>query len=266
MQTRGHLILKALVSRYHPKSPELLFKFLSRSEADQLKSTSLESSDITSLIYHPQRLVKNLHSTWIEKLIQKAPVSVKPLLSSPLPSPFEPLTINILFSLLDKPPVLPPEHLPKSELLPLATWNSEQLDHLAALLGLFDLAAELRFFVDKVSIQNLFSCLPEHEQNFLKICSQQKETVSVPRLNIDPHKKAHAEWRRLFHERGVLRIARALNGQNYNLVWYIAHTMNVTDGSVISKAYSDKPIAKITPVLYSQMIQAMDFLKKIGKA
>jgi hypothetical protein len=262
MDSRRGLILKAFIYHFHPRSPETLFKFLSTSESNPLKSIPLESSDIHLLIYHRERLIQNLHASWIEKLIDKAPESVKPLISSQLPAPFEPFAINILYSLVENPPQIPIEYLPKSELSPLPLWSSEQLNALSDLLGLFDLAAELRFIVDKVSIQNIYSFLSEKEQGFLRIAAQQKESLSVPRLNLDPRKNSSKEWRQIIHQRGIMRIARALNGQNYELIWYIAHKMDLLDGNIILRAFSNQPTPKITPILYLQITQAMNFIKK----
>lgn len=261
MSSKGPLILKLFIQHFHGDSPESLLKFLSQEQAKTISEVKLHSTDLFALLHHPKNVIQRLHTSWLEETAKKS--SLQPE-SIQVTEPMQSFIVNTLYSNLDRLPELPIEYLPPTDLAPLASANAKTLSLLCDYLGLFDLAAELRFIVDKISIQNLYACLTPPELTFLKGCLQKKERITVPKLGIDPRKNDSAKWRELIHQRGLLRLTKALAGQNQDFVWYISRLMDYNEGSMLFQQYSPEPIPEVTAILKTQVLQVLNYLKKIG--
>lgn len=261
MNSKGLLILKLFIQHFHPDNPEMLIKHLSKEQAEEVTNQKLSTTDLTPLLNLPQTIIGRLHPTWLELPLKKLSLSMDSFNEAAGSQPF---IINNLFNNIGELPELPLEYLPESDLSPLAKLKGKALSQICDYLGLYDLAAELRYIVDKVSIQNLYSCLTPQETSYLKGCLQKKERITVPKLGIDPRKKEPEKWREIIHKRGLLRLEKALAGQNRNLVWYISRAIEKEEGISLYQSFTANPIPEVTAILKTQTMQVANFLKKIG--
>lgn len=278
--TKSRMMLKVLVNRYNPKAGNALLKFLPQEEAQAVSSQEILSKDITPILYQPQRLIGRMHYSWLQPLIEKFSLELRPIALAALkpeqtssirspntPSIFisEPVKnffINEIYKMLEAEEHLPFEYLPETELSPLASWSKKKLVDLIDFLGLHDLASEIRHIVNKTHLQNLYSCLSPSQRAYLKICLYHKEKLKSRRLEINLAKQNCDKLKRILHQRGLSRFSYALAGQHPDFIWYIAHTLDIGRGKILLKHANNKVTANVTSILKSQVINLMNFIKQ----
>jgi hypothetical protein len=178
-----------------------------------------------------------------------------------LSEPVKSFILSQLYTLLKADEHLPLDYLPETELSELGTWNKTQLIHLIDFLGLHDLATEVRQIVNKNHLKNIYACLTPQQFYYLKVCLHQKEMLTVSKLGIDASIKDSTKLKRVIHQRGLLRLGKALCGQHPDFVWYLSHTLDTGRGKMLSDIYQKESIGKITPFLKEQVLNLMKFLK-----
>lgn len=274
------MMLRVLINRYNPRMGEALLRLLPEDEARAILSQNIRSQDIAPLLYQPQRLIEHMHYSWLKPVIfeqfpddlrpnllgalspQQA-IDIQPDLTPPILSePVKAFFIKQLYDKLDVKHLTPLEYLPETELSQLAQWNKQGLSALADFLGLHDLTHEIRRIVSKPLLQNIYQCLNPKELSYLKICLHQKDKIVSPKLGIDFSKQNCEALRKQLHKRGLMRLGRALSGQHPDLVWYIAHRLDVGRGTLMTRSYRQEAVQEIVIPLKSQVVNLIHFLKK----
>lgn len=273
--------LNIFFNHYHDKDESnLLLKHLSENEATALSDSNCCFDDIRSLLDYKQKIIERMHYSWLEPAINNLTPSLRVftvaaltpsqkrkfqhLFSNPLPTliaPIKPYILNSLYKELHIPPILPLEQLPRTEMTPFLELNKEELTAICDYLSLYDLAAELKQIVDKTSIQNIYSCLTAQELSYLKVCQNQKTSLTSPKLGIDPRKHDSKELRSALQQRGLIKLAKALADQHPDLIWYIAHCFDKAKGTNFLQNSADRPAPKVMSILQSQVLSVMNFLK-----
>ncbi|CUI15843.1 conserved hypothetical protein [Candidatus Protochlamydia naegleriophila] len=278
MDKRGWMMLRVFINCYNPKAGEALLKFLPQEEVQAVLSQDIRSTDLTPILYQPQKLLERMHYSWIEPLLGGFPEKLHPLVMaaltqeqisglnpviapSTLSNPVKTFIINQLYTLLKADEHLPYDYLPETDLSPLGTWSKARLTELIDFLGLHDLASEMRHIVDKNQLKNIYTSLSSKQFYYLKVCLHQKEILSVPKLGIDPSKRDSTKLKRIVHRRGLLRLGKALCGQHPDFVWYLAHTLDTGRGKLILNAYQPESVPQVTSFLKGQVLNLMNFLK-----
>lgn len=277
MEHRGCMMLRVLINCYHPKDGNALFKFLPEQEAKAVKSLEITSKDLQPVFQDPYRSISAIHYSWIQPALQKFSESLRPMMISALTPeqiagfkqpPIVPLSdigkIFILSQLYDKLEIkehLPIEYLPITDLSPLATWSKSQFTELADLLGLHDLAAEVRRIVDRNHLKNIYNCLTSKQLRYLKIRLHQKEQLVSPKLGIDPTKQDCLKLKQTIHRRGLLRLGKALCAEHPDFIWHIAHILDIRRGTILLKEFQPKEIPTVTKILKQQVLNLLNFLK-----
>ncbi len=277
MDKRGWMILQVFMNRYNPKAGDALLKFLPQNDRKELLAQDMRASDLKPIFQHPLQLLERIHYSWIKPLLEKFPDRLQPLIISaltneqatklglsshiPLSPPMRTFFINQLYHLLKGEEHLPLEYLPETELSPLGKWNKQQLVNLIDFLGLYDLASEVRHIVNRDYLQNIYSCLSPKQFHYLKVCLHQKQQLVSPKLGIDPTKQDCNRLKQVLHLRGLARLGKALCGQHPDLMWYLAHTLDIGRGVILLKEYQTDAIPKITSILKQQVLNLMNFLK-----
>lgn len=281
MEAKSWMMLKVLINRFNPKGGNALLKLLPQEDAQNLSNFDINSTDIMPLLYQPLNLIQQMHYSWIQPLIEKLPTDLRPLVLGSLTphqksrlqqifsikpiSPSEPVKafiINKLYTLTKSKQHLPLEYLPSTDLSPLSKWNKKDLTNLIDFLGLHDLASEVRRIVDKRYLDNLYSCLSPKQLAYLRICLYQKDKLVSPKLEINHAEKNCEKLKSVLHQRGIARFGKALSGQHPDLIWYIAHILDVGRGKLVMNFYKPEAIPNITDLLKSQVINIMNFIKK----
>lgn len=281
MDTKSWMMLKVLINRFNPKAGSALLKFLPQEEAQKVANINIASTDITPLLNQPQRLLDRMHYSWVAPYLEKFPpnlipfamgafspslsaklgksLAIQPMKLSP---PIKAFMVQKIYSMMNETEHLPVEYLPESELSPLLNWKKNELVRLIDYLGLYDLSSEIRHIVNKKYLDNLYSCLSQHELYYLKLCLYQKEKLVSPKLGINPTEKNPEKLKSILHQRGISRLGKALSGQHPDLIWYVVHTLDVGRGKILLGYCQKEQIVNVTSILKSQVINVMNFLKK----
>lgn len=281
MESKSWMILKVLINKYNPKAGNALTKLFSEEEARQIAAQNVLSTDFMPILKQPQQIIDRLHYSWLRPLISQLPESIHPVVLGALtptqrerlqqyfpitpiaPSqPAKEFFIQKLYSLMNDAERTPLEYLPETDLSPLGTWNKKQLIILIDLLGLYDLASEIRHIVDKRYLENIYGALSPLQLSYLKICLYQKENITSPKLGLNLAEEKSEKLRNILHQRGIARLGKALSGQHPDFIWYLVHTLDVGRGAILQNYYKKKAVPNVTSGLKLQVLSVMNFLKK----
>jgi len=177
-----------------------------------------------------------------------------------LASPIKSFLLKQLF-LKWQPTATPKEYLPQSTIAPLLELSKPQLVELIDFLALHDLTYAIRHTVDKKNLKILYDCLTPQKLQYLRILLHKKEEIVATKIDIEKCRKDPEEFQLVLHRRGMLRLGKALCGQNPQFIWHVTHTLDTGRGTTISNYYQNDPIAGVTPLLIQQIIAILDFLK-----
>ncbi len=158
----------------------------------------------------------------------------------------------------------PAQWLPATALSPLLSYDKNQLQTLIDLLGLRDLASELRHIVNRANQQIILRCLNANELKLLKYYMYQKEKFTVPRLDLRNWTGDEAELRRQIHLRGLARLGKALSGCSQDMLWQISRVLPVGRANILKSNLSPEPIPNVTADMLRQLAGCMKFLNTQG--
>lgn len=277
MNKKGWMMLRVLINRYNPQAGDALLEFLPSEDAQTVLNQKIRSHDLNPLLQQPQTFLSTIHYSWIQPLLDKFPVHLRPVVASALTpeqiaglkissfpavsQPIKNFMRHQLYLSSEMSDHLPLEYLPETELSLLGRWNKQQLTHLFDFLGLHDLASEVRRIVDRHHLTNIYSCLSPKQFYYLKLCLHQKEQIVSPKLGIDPTAQDCGKLKQVINKRGLQRFARALCGQHPDFVWHIAHILDRGRGKILLQNYASDALPKITPALKQQVLNLMNFFK-----
>lgn len=155
----------------------------------------------------------------------------------------------LLDSLLgEKDRLLPIDFLPENRLL---KYSKKELIRLIDLLGIHDLAQDLRQIVETKILKKIYSFLTMEEKKLLKDVTGRQEYHIAP-FGLDKWDGTEEPFRHMLHKRGLARFAIALSGENPDFLWYLCHRLDIGRGTALYKLIS--PIATpITPSVAEQI-------------
>lgn len=282
MQSKTSTFLKVLINRFHPGISQAFFKSLPPEDVKEAYAATTASQDTSIATSWTANLISRTHYSWLAPSVQALPESLKSAVINALPEshakglkkllnikvPSSPLTPNMKAFLLGQlyqhwnpEDALPPEYLPQSLLEPLNELSKNELIDLIDMLAIYDLAEAVRHIVDKKNLKAIYLCLSPEKQKFLRTCLHKKEKLAAPKLDIAKWNGSQEELNSILHRRGLLRLGKALCGQNRYFVWNIVHTLDTGRGKAISEYYHEDPIPGVTNLLIQQVITAINFLK-----
>lgn len=270
-------MLRILINRFNPKAGNALLKFLPEEGAKAVMNQDIRSADLTPILQQPQKSLSTIHYSWIQPVLKKFPEPLQPAVMAALTaeqiagmkisSPMaisniaKTFILNQIYQHLKISEHFPIEYLPETEFSPLSKWTKSKLMDLIDFLGLYDLASEVRHIVDRNYLKNIYTCLTPKQFYYLKVCLHQKEQLVSPKLGIDPTKQDCSKLKQIIHRRGLLRLGKALCGQHPDLVWHIAHTLDIGRGNILLKEYQTEELPKVTKILKQQVLNLMNFLE-----
>ncbi|MDP1836142.1 MAG: hypothetical protein Q8K75_09510 [Chlamydiales bacterium] len=284
MEPKSWMMFRVLLNRYYGASSEELIRSLPSKYQDNLKQTDIAAADPTPLLAQPFERVSAIHYSWLAPSVQKLPKALQAptiaalslpqtqgicrLLKLPMPSakPVPPLRqylLDGLFKQISPQERLPPAYLPSSLLNPLAGYSKTQLQRLIDLLGIRDLAQEIRLVVHKTHQETILKCLTDEERKFLDFyLYKEREKLTVPRLDLKQWGGDAAKLRQQIHLRGLIRLGRALSGQNKDLLWYILHTLDTGRAGIIEQNCNTQPLDNVANELRRQVIGLINYFSK----
>lgn len=282
MEARSQIVLRVLLNRFHQTIKENMLHCLPSEEAHQVWQQEAPSNNSALIIDGPDQLIQHIHYSWFQPVIERLPQDIQGAFISVLPehqaaklkrrinapneNPSSPLIKNFLRKTLrDRLKlnhVLPVGFLPYSPLTTLVEWNKTQLVELIDFLGIHDLAGEVRHIIDKDRLKKLSPCLTHRQKQFLRICMHQQEKLVSSRIGLDTWDGNCDKLNHILHKRGLLRLGKSLSGQHKDLVWHIAHILDVGRGNILLQYYSPAIVPGVTSTLVLQVTNLMSFLQK----
>ena len=151
--------------------------------------------------------------------------------------------------------VLPRELLPEHPLTPLLSLSKEELERLIDLLGLHDLAIELKRIVKSEQIKKIKSCFTESERGFLNALQKKKEPLSFARLNLEGWNGEKESLRTILHYRGLNRLAKTLFGSHPSFLWQLSHQLDTGRAKILQKYCTDLNNEQAKRALTDQILE-----------
>lgn len=273
MRPKEGIVLKAFAERYHPGAD--LLRFLTPEEQGSLQQVPKPESVQFGSSIDIEKWIQFIHYSWFVHALEKLPKENADFLCSLFPfdddkrlrlalklpqerrtsSGFiKPFFLNGLKKQVEDNTVYPYEQLPHSEMNAILRLNHKQLIHMIDLLGIYDLAAELRQIVDRALLGRIYSALSQEQLQFLHYCTKQSMKWVPPPLGIthwDGNKKA---FNNLLHQRGLIRLARGVLSEEYSLRWYLTHKLDQARGRALEKLFSVKQEPSMTVFFKNQVL------------
>jgi hypothetical protein len=284
MEDKGWLMLRTLLNRYHGGSAEALLKCLSQEDVKTILEQDVHTKDAKAVIAVPEEFLQKVHYSWLLAPIQKTPEILQTYFLAALPEPqakgvcsllgksYEPQPIASpirsfllasLYSKLGAKSLIPIPLLPESNLKSLLEVDKNQLVDLINYLGSYDLASVIKKVVDKQKLKGIYSCLSNSQQQFIRLILHHPE-VRVVSTEIDIE-KGYGDcdaMNKMVHSRGIIRLAKGLSGQSSHFMWHLTRRLDTGRSSILLKNWSKEEIPQITPLIVSQILFSLNFLKK----
>lgn len=284
MDTCAWMIFNAFAHKLPQGQTEKLLDHLPAEKRDALGALPTPSEDPTQGLSTPSDLLGQIHFSWFTPYLRSLTENDIRLFVSCLPdeqsrslkkallltSALVPLSAmgktflqQTLFKKLldDQPSPLPPECIPHTPLYPLLSLSFSQLLRLIDLLGLHDLAVEIRQIIDTTKIKKIYSILNEEQQSYLKTLTQSKEAVTFKRIAIQKWDGDAEQLKSILHQRGINRFAKALYAADDSLAWYLSHRLDQERGAALLKLRTPLEHPKASSALANQVVDAINTIK-----
>lgn len=282
MKASGDILFRVLMNRFPVLPADALLAFLPEEESEAVRAQVVLGDDPVDFLMNSVELLDKIHYSWMIPNIDKLPPAIQDTLIQALSEPTRsrlqaqlkrPMTTvppmlsvqallkRQLSNEMGLPDVLPLSFLPESPLMAVATLSKEELVQAIDLLSMHDLAEEIRHVVDKKKLQSVYQLLSSQKAQYLKRCLQQRERIVNAKLELDKYLKDLSKLESVLHQRGILRLGRALSGQDPDLLWHIMHRLDIGRGSILQKCYQKQPIPNVTALLIEQVLTVINFLK-----
>lgn len=158
--------------------------------------------------------------------------------------------------------LLPISFLFESKLNKLLSLSKNQLVKLIDFLGMYDLAKELKFIVEKKKLKKIYSYLKEDEKKFLNKILHYQEPFATKRINIDKYSHDKKKLRNAFHRCGLLRLSYALSLESIDLIWYVCHTLDIGRGNYIFKESRAKRQTQASDIIATEILKIINIIKE----
>ncbi len=275
MNDKAHTsaLLKALIST--STHQQELLRFLPASIAVEIQSLKLAKDLNPSTFFSNSAWMDPIHYSWFSEAIKKYPAPVKAAFLKVLTPP-KIKSVEQLSGLKSKkgemPPILTPflleilrKNLQGSEicdeqLLPPSTLNfllqleRGNLIQTADLMGLHDLAADLRQVVDKELLKKTYNSLSQEQLHFLNYCIKQPIRWVSPKLGLTGWDGSPETLKSLIHFRGLVRIAKAIFTEDASFIWHFLHRLDTGRAQVIQKELTKKQDPALSSFFKTQLL------------
>lgn len=258
-KTQTSALLKALIST--STHQEELLRFLPASIAVEVQSLKLAGDLNLPTFFSNTAWMEPIHYSWFSDAIKNYPASVKTaflkVLTPPkvkgveqllglkskkgkIPPIVTPFLLEILRKKLQGAEICDKQLLPPSSLNFLLQLERKELIQTADLMGLHDLAADLRQVVDKELLKKTYSSLTQEQLHFLNYCIKQPMRWVPPKLGLTSWDGSPETLKSLIHFRGLVRIAKAIFTENASFIWHFLHRLDTGRAQVIQKELTKK--------------------------
>lgn len=277
MNRKAQIMLKALLA--HTEHKDELYRFLSAELKKEVESLAVSVDLHPKILFSSSGWIQNIHFSWFEQSIASFPFALQPFFlglltpqqqkgiseltpasinlerSFKLPSPFlGPFLAQILRSEFIEPFLLNEEQLPPSILNLLLKFERKKLIHLCNLLGIHDLAIDLRQVVDKNLLEKVYKVLTTEQLHFLHYCSKQPIKWISPKLGLPSWDGSQKQLNKLLHHRGLIRLGKTIVKEDESFKWHLLHRFDTGRAKIIQKEFYKKQELALLPYFKNQVI------------
>lgn len=282
MTLSTRIILHALLQECPTEERQRLMECLSPAEKEAMQSVPNTYGNPLKSEEDPEKLLAWIHSSWItpflrtlsEKEIglflaalspEKITAVGKSLLYAgkiPALSQLGKLFLRatlVRYLTAEVDDLLPLECLPESPLNDLTSLPTDVLVGFLDLLGLHDLAVEMKQIIDKQKLMRIEETLTGEQLQYLKILLQSHEPVAFTNMGLLHWNGDQEKLKALIQQRGANRLAKALHGQNESLVWYVLHRLDVEKALLVRKLFMPIDNPRAGKLLIQQVVELINY-------
>ncbi len=153
--------------------------------------------------------------------------------------------------------------LPSSSLNVLLYLPSSQIKALIDILGLYDLANEIKTIVDKNLILKIENMLSQKQLLFLNHCIKNPlKYVSTTHQELKEWNGTKKIFQYIMHRKGLSLLARSIANENTSFIWYLLRRMDTGRASYIEKDLKKENIKENSTYFKNQLIYCIKVLTK----
>ena len=267
--------LKALLCSFYPSSYQDFYRFLPQETVEDLNSLEEPLLDLKRL-FSEKRWMEKIHYSWFLPFLETLPPESLPFFLYLFPKdekkelqallhveqekkPSFPLfLLSTMYKQIYPSEMLPRELFKKTDMDRLFKLSKKELILLVDLLGMYDLAVEMRQIVDKTLLQKIHGALSRDQHAFLQFASKQSIKWTPPKLNLTGWDKDAKKLRNLLHYRGLFRLAMATYEEEENFKWHLCHQFDIGRGKVLLKFYAGKSDREMIPYFRAQTLDIIN--------
>lgn len=285
MKTPSGLFLKVLLNRItsNGNGSPVNLQAIPEEDFEAVSACQATSGDLAPLLQHKSRTLATWHYSWIHKLLEPFdPVKRTAVMAlfnerqqkeaarlfneAHNPQKLTPIVLKFykyyFYPKLNWDSVLPQEYLPESPYNHLLSLKKNELVKVMDFLGLYDLAHEMKRIVANKILKDIYACLNKEQQLFLRQCMHAKDNVMTPNLHLDSWNGDKKTLMQLLHRRGISRMALALSGQHPDLIWHLAHILDIGRGQLLQKTTQKTKVPSLSDAVGLQLENVLNTLFK----
>jgi hypothetical protein len=277
---KGGALFSLLVSRFAIEGKDKLVKKIPEEDQKWISKAEfmLQPMRIPVSILTVEGWLHKIHYSWFEQPLKELPLALQSVFLGILPQgiaqflskqlhlaipPKPPSKIGkaYLFSLLKKK-VLPSdlvaeELLEPSPMLPLFNLSKKELIHVINLLGMYDVAVEVKRIIDRSLLHKILAPLSHEQRDFLKICLQKPIKWTPPSLGIETAWQDEKKWQMQIHQRGLWRLAFACAFESKSFIWHLTHFLDISRGNILLEAVAKIPKKEWVSYFQEQVLETL---------
>ncbi|MBX9924391.1 MAG: hypothetical protein K2Y01_09805 [Rhabdochlamydiaceae bacterium] len=284
MKPLSQLVCRTWIEKKKKESKMTLFSFLPPDDKESITHLTPPSQDLTLGFDLGKEVLQQTHESWLlpflrhfsEKevcfFLSSLPLSTAQSLKNALKCsrPLVQISATMQFFFQQKmmqyllnsaPNLLPIKALPKSSLNLLVSLNTKELHLLVEFLGLHDLSVEIKQIIDNTKLKKIHSVLSKEKQLFLKGLTHKKEQVIFKRMELSRWDGEMDRLLSLLFQRGMNRLAKALYPEHSDLVWHIAHRMDMQEAQLLFSLHKSLEHPNAYAFLSKQILEVLSFLQ-----
>jgi hypothetical protein len=274
MGTQQGLFLKALIERFPNPALHAVLEAAPEEFVAKFRTLPDTAGIAPEMVWKSSRiLLLSIHPSWHEEILEHCPQVLQPVLRNVLCDAQQhrfdiknPMTLFLLDYLISQWSDKDIQGLAAIEGTPLqwmADCTEQQLDKIAELLAVYDVADIIRHIVDKKILQNILQPFSSLQQRYLRTLLRRpahsvtlnKDLLSLIRDDPEKAKKHLAQ-------RGLERFGQALKDAPPSLLWHVLHHIDrqaaQAVSNIMSRSASDIELARAR----KSAIHAYEFLKR----
>lgn len=283
------IILNAFLRECPSEERRRLMECLVPAEREKLEKLPSTFGDPLQSVEDPEKLLAWIHSSWITPFlrtlsekeigiflgalpVEKVGAVGKDLLFkgkvqelSALGKSFIQATLaRYLTAEVDD--LLPIVCLPESPLNELLSLPLEVMAQFLDLLGMHDVAVEMKQIIDKHKLQRIEEALAPEQLTYLKMLMQSHEPVAFTHMGLINWSGEREKLKMLIRQRGANRLAKALYGADASLHWYVLHRLDVEKALIVRKLATPIDNPRAQKLLIQQITELTHYIQKGEKA